>query len=179
MSWFSCCFRSSSVGSPTQSHPTPHRELTGLVTSFQPPSSSLDMSQAVSQPCSHWFLFLPNQWKCYLAKWVWGTNCTYCQKSSLENSFQTYAWGNEPVSLPVCHSTLCYSGCVSQAGIAFLMHSLLVCSESVSAQSQAVFVRSCWAASALPSVLLDGAWSAALLLLSSYLSHLQLCLFSE
>lgn len=100
------------------------------------------MSQDVSQPCSNWFVFLPNEWKCYLAKWVWGTNCTYHQKSSLENTFQTYAWGNEPVSLPVCHSTLCYSGCVSQAGIAFLMLSLLACSESGSAQSQAAFVRS-------------------------------------
>lgn len=48
-----------------------------------------------------------------LPKWVWGTNCTYHQKSSLENSFQTYAWGNESVSLPVCHSTRCYSGCFS------------------------------------------------------------------
>lgn len=136
------------------------------------------MSQDVSQPCSKWFLFLPNEWKRYLAKWVWGTNCTYHQKSSLENSFQTYAWGNEPVSLLMCQSTLCYSGCVSQAGIAFLMCSLLVCSESVSAQSQAAFVRSCWAAPAIPRVLLDGAWSASLLLLSSYLSHLQPCLFS-
>lgn len=136
------------------------------------------MSQDVSQPCSSWFVFLPNEWKCYLAKWVRGTNCTYHQKSSLENSFQTYAWGNEPVSLPVCHSTLCYSGCVSQAGIASLMRSLLLCSESVSAQSQAAFVRSRRAAPALPSVLLDGACSGALLLLRSALSLLQLCLFS-
>lgn len=158
-------------GQLTPSQLIPHEELTGLVTQFQPPSSSLDMSQDVSQPCPNWFVFLPVEWKRYLAKWVWGTNCTYHQKSSLENSFQTYAWGNEPVSLPVCHSTRCYSGCASQAGIAFFMLSLLLCSESVSAQSQAAFVRSCWAASAIPSLLCSSPTP------SFYLSHLQLRLF--
>lgn len=172
ISWFSCHFRAASVGSLTPSHLIPHKELTGLVTQFQHPSSSLDMSQDVSQPCPNWFVFLPNEWKCYLAKWVWGTNCTYHQKSSLENSFQTYAWGNEPVSLPVCHSTLCYSGCVPQAGIAFLMRSLLVCSESVSAQSQAAFgrMRSCWAASAIPSLLCSSPTPQFLPLLSPAMS---------
>lgn len=68
------------------------------------------------------------QWK-YLAKWVGGTNCTYHQKIYW-NSFQTYALGNEPVSLTVSQRSVLF-WLYFASWHCFLMCSLLVCSESV------------------------------------------------
>lgn len=83
----------------------------------------------VSPFCSSGFMCLLYQWK-YLAKWVGGTNCTYHQKISHWNSFQTYALGNEPVSLTVSQRSVLF-WLYFTSWHCFLMCSLLVCSESV------------------------------------------------
>lgn len=126
-------------------------------------------------------MFLFNQWKCYLAKWERGTNCTYHQKISLGNSFQTYALGNESVSLCV---TALSAILVVFRKLALLFNTLApgLLWFSCSAYSQAAFVRNpTYARQLLPAPCHASWWSvifSSSLVILFHLSYPYLCLFA-